>query len=53
MATNKTQVGQQWIWEGPLDPTGMPMAKGNSRNGMHLKCAPCKYTPGPITEKAK
>tara|TARA_R100000805_G_C3605783_1_gene106220 strand:+ start:909 stop:1076 length:168 start_codon:yes stop_codon:yes gene_type:complete len=55
MATNKNQSGQQWIWEGPLDPSGMPMGKGNSRGltGMHLKTASCKYSPGPITEKAK
>jgi len=55
MATNKTQVGQQFIWEGPLDPTGMPMGKGDSRGitGMKLKLASTPYTPGPITQIAK
>jgi hypothetical protein len=55
MSTNKNQSGQQWIWEGPLDPSGMPMGKGNSINSMKLKLASpamgacCQ----PITEVAK
>ncbi|MCP4321490.1 MAG: hypothetical protein GY787_06500 [Alteromonadales bacterium] len=55
MATNKTQSGQQYIWEGPLDPSGMPMGMGDSRGitGMKLKLGATPYTPGPITQIAK
>ena len=55
MATNKTQSGQQYIWEGPLDPSGMPMGMGDSRGitGMKLKLGATPYTPGPITPIAK
>jgi len=49
------QVGENAIWEGPLDTSGFPMAPGSSSGitGMKLKMAECSYTPGPITKKAQ
>jgi hypothetical protein len=49
------QVGENAIWEGPLDTSGFPMSSGSSSGitGMKLKMAKCSYTPGPITKKAQ
>ena len=51
------QVGENALWEGPLDTTGFPMGKGSSsgKNGMQVKKYPCKsYSlQGPITQRAK
>jgi len=58
MATVKKErkdYGQQYIWEAPLDPTGMPMGKGASNGiwGMPFKLGKVPYTAGPITSKAQ
>lgn len=49
------QVGENALWEGPLDTTGFPMGKGSSsgKNGMQVKKYPCSYDGMPITQKAK
>jgi hypothetical protein len=49
------QVGENAIWEGPLDTTGFPMGKGSSsgKNGMEVKKYPCSHRRGPITMRAK
>ncbi len=49
------QVGESHVWDGPLNTKGFPMASGSSSgiNGLKLKMAKCKYTPGPITKIAK
>jgi len=51
------QVGENALWEGPLDTEGFPMGKGSSsgKNGMQVKKYPCKsYSlQGPITQRAK
>ena len=49
------QVGENALWEGPLDTTGFPMGKGSSsgKNGMEVKKYPCSYKGGPITMRAK
>ena len=49
------QIGENAIWDGPLDKTGFPMGVGN-RNGItgfQVSKYPCKYEAGPITQKAK
>jgi len=59
MATIKKQrkdYGQQYIWEAPLDPSGMPMAKGDSNGiwGMPFKLGKVPYSGmNPITSKAQ
>jgi len=49
------QVGENALWDGPLDTNGFPMGKGSSRgkNGMEVKKYPCSYDGMPITQKAK
>lgn len=51
------QVGENALWEGPLDTTGFPMGSGSSsgKNGMQVKKYPCKSyeLQGPITQRAK
>jgi len=51
------QVGENALWEGPLDTEGFPMGKGSSsgKNGMQVKKYPCKSyeLQGPITQRAK
>jgi hypothetical protein len=51
------QVGENALWEGPLDTEGFPMGKGSSSGitGMQVKKYPCKsYSlQGPITQRAK
>jgi len=48
-------VGENAIWDGPLDQTGRPHAVGSSSGitGMEVLKFPCKYEAGPITSKAK
>jgi hypothetical protein len=57
MAATNVQgvVGENAIWDGPLDQTGRPHAPGSSSGitGMKLKLASCQYTGGPITKKAQ
>jgi hypothetical protein len=49
------QIGENAIWDGPLDKTGFPMGVGNSNGitGMQVSKYPCEYKAGPITENAK
>jgi hypothetical protein len=49
------QVGENAVWEGPLDTSGFPMGKGSSSGirGMEVNKYPSKYYPGPITQIAK
>ena len=50
------QVGENAVWDGPLDTKGFPMGKGASRgkNGMEVSKYPCDCQPGvPITQRAK
>ena len=51
------QVGENALWEGPLDTTGFPMGKGSSsgKNGMQVKKYPRKSydLQPPITARAK
>ena len=49
------QIGENAIWDGPLDKTGFPMGVGNSNGitGMQVSKYPCTYEDGPITQKAK
>ena len=51
------QVGENAVWDGPLDTSGFPMGKGSSSgiNGMKLKLADCgcDSLKGPITQRAK
>jgi len=51
------QVGENALWEGPLDTEGFPMGKGSSsgKNGMQVKKYPCKSydLQPPITQRAK
>ena len=49
------QIGENAIWDGPLDKTGFPMGVGNSNGitGLQVSKYPCKYEAGPITSKAK
>ena len=49
------QIGENAIWDWPLDKTGFPMGVGNSNGitGMQVSKYPCKYEAGPITQKAK
>lgn len=48
------QVGENAIWDGPLDKSGFPMGKGSSsgKDGIELSKADCSYSAGPITNKA-
>jgi hypothetical protein len=48
------QIGENAIWDGPLDKTGFPMGKGSSsgKDGMEVSKYPCKYSDQPITNKA-
>jgi len=47
-------VGESALWDGPLDVDGFPMGKGSSsgKDGLELSKADCKYSAGPITNKA-
>ena len=51
----KGQVGENAVWDGPLDTTGFPMGKGSSSgiNGMQVSKYPCKYSLEQITQRAK
>jgi len=59
MATIKkqrTDYGQQYLWEAPLNPAGMPMMKGASNGiyGMPFKLGKVPYSGmAPITAKAQ
>ncbi len=49
-------TGASAIWNGPLSAEGRPTAKGNSRNNMEVRKAPCgcgMEAGKPITECAK
>jgi len=49
------QIGENAIWEGPLDKTGFPMGKGSSsgKYGMEVSKAPFECGHGtPITNRA-
>ena len=50
------QIGENAIWDGPLDKTGFPMGKGSSSGiyGLQVSKAPCECGAGmPITKRAK
>ena len=49
------QVGENAVWDGPLDTTGFPMGKGSSSGitGMEVSKYPTPYKAGPITNIAK
>jgi hypothetical protein len=49
------QVGENAVWDGPLNTTGFPMGKGSSsgRLGMQVSKYPCPNPKGPITQIAK
>ena len=49
------QVGENAVWDGPLDTTGFPMGKGSSSgiNGMQISKYPTPYKAMPITQIAK
>ena len=50
------QIGENAIWDGPLDKTGFPMGVGSSSGitGLQVSKYPCKCEPGtPITQRAK
>ena len=51
----KGQVGENAVWDGPLDTTGFPMGKGSSSGikGMQVSKYPCHDPRGPITQIAK
>ncbi len=51
----KGQVGENAVWDGPLDTTGFPMGKGSSSGskGMQVSRYPCSYSSQPITTRAK
>tara|TARA_B110000444_G_scaffold86847_1_gene82074 strand:+ start:1101 stop:1325 length:225 start_codon:yes stop_codon:yes gene_type:complete len=47
-------VGENALWDGPLDQTGRPHGVGSSSGitGMQVLKAKCHYSPGPITSKS-
>jgi hypothetical protein len=49
------QVGENAVWDGPLNTTGFPMGKGSSSgiNGMQVSKYPTPYNAMPITQIAK
>ena len=49
------QVGENAVWDGPLNTTGFPMGKGSSSgiNGMQVSKYPTPYKSMPITQIAK
>jgi len=49
------QVGENAVWEGPLDVTGFPMGVGSSsgKNGLEVSKYPTEYSDQPITQLAK
>ena len=50
------QIGENAIWDGPLDKSGFPMGVGSSSGitGLQVSKYPCKCAPGvPITSRAK
>lgn len=49
------QIGENAIWDGPLDKTGFPMGVGSSSGitPMQVSKYPCKYEAEPITQRAK
>ena len=51
----KGQVGENAVWDGPLDTTGFPMGKGSSSgiNGMQVSKYPTPYKSMPVTQIAK
>jgi|TARA_B110000238_G_scaffold124389_1_gene134541 hypothetical protein len=53
----KGQVGENAVWDGPLDTSGFPMGKGSSSGitGMQISKASCGCSSfkGPITQIAK
>ena len=52
---NKASVGQNAIWDGPLDLDALPKGKGSSSGitGLEVSKYPCEYKGGPITQRAK
>jgi hypothetical protein len=54
---NKASVGQNAIWDGPLDLDALPKGKGSSsgKYGMEISKAHCGCSSmkGPITQRAK
>ena len=54
MAKNPGQTGADAVWGGPHQPSNLK--KGNPKYGMdpmQVLKAPLKYSPGPISSKAK
>ena len=54
MAKQPGQLGQNAIWDGPLQPSNL--VPGDSRYGnncMKISQAPVPYSPGPVTKKAQ
>jgi hypothetical protein len=54
MAKQPGQLGQNTIWDGPLQPSNL--VPGDSRYGnncMKISQAPVPYSPGPVTKKAQ
>ena len=51
----KGQVGENAVWDGPLDTSGFPMGKGSSSGakGMEVSKYPTPYNAMPITQIAK
>jgi|TARA_B110000908_G_scaffold154679_1_gene192223 hypothetical protein len=53
----KGQVGENAVWDGPLDTSGFPMGKGSSSGitGMQVSKADCGHgsIKEPITQRAK
>tara|TARA_R100001143_G_scaffold11002_1_gene12717 strand:- start:3984 stop:4184 length:201 start_codon:yes stop_codon:yes gene_type:complete len=51
----KGQVGENAVWDGPLDTAGFPMGKGSSSGitGMQVSKYPSSYSSEPITQRAK
>jgi len=49
------QVGENAVWDGPLDTSGFPMGKGSSSGitGMQVSKYPTPYKAMPITQIAK
>ena len=48
------QIGENAIWDGPLDKAGFPMGEGSSSGitGMQVSKYPTAYSAGPITSKS-
>ena len=48
-------VGENAVWDGPLDLSSFPKGKGSSSGitGMEVSKYPCSYSDAPITQRAK